>query len=163
MFGSLRPKLNHETYLTEVSSISCLFNSGRMIWSTLLDHYSYKKVYGTLLVMQIFLAFTYKWSSQLRSSYAVWVWLSVWCEGGHFTMIPNILKIIYGKHATTMYGVAFSYSGFCSLLLLFVLPTKLGHDYIWFWFFGGCLSCVSLFLLTLLFNQEKFTVVRAPK
>jgi hypothetical protein len=63
VFGDSRPLLNHETYLTEVSSISCLFNSARVIWSTLLDHHSYKKVYGTLIVMQIILAFTYKFSS----------------------------------------------------------------------------------------------------
>jgi len=35
-----------------------------------------------------------------KYSYALWVWLSIWCEGGHFTLVPNVLKIIYGENAT---------------------------------------------------------------
>lgn len=162
VFGDSRPVLNHETYLTEVSSISCLFNSFRGIWSALLDHYSFKKVYGVLLVLQISLAFTYKWSSETKTTYALWVWLSVWCEGGHFTLFPNILKIIYGKHATRMYGVLYSYCAVTSLLMIYLLQTDLGQAYIWFWVLGGCLSIISLVELNLFFNQEKFVAVKAP-
>lgn len=89
----------------------------------MLDHYSYKKVYGTLVVMQIILAFTYKFSSLNRTTYAVWIWLSVWCEGGHFTLVPNIFKIIFGKHATALYGIGFSYTGLNSIILLSLLTT----------------------------------------
>jgi hypothetical protein len=78
-------------------------------------------------------------------------------------MVPNILKIIYGKHATALYGVAFSYTGICSTLLLFLLMTDLGREYIWLWFLGGCLSVISLISLFTLFKQEKFKVVRAPQ
>ena len=48
-FGDSRPNLNHEAYLTEVASISCIFGALRGVWSALLDRYSYKKAYGTLL------------------------------------------------------------------------------------------------------------------
>lgn len=99
-FGESRPDLNHSAYLTRVASIGCIFNACRGIWSTLLDKFSYKKVYGSLLILQIILAFTYKWSSLNKYTYALWVWLSIWCEGGHFCLVPNVLKIIYGKHAT---------------------------------------------------------------
>lgn len=50
-FGFSRPNLDHEGYLTWVVSISCIFNAGRSVWSIWLDHYSYKKVYGALLVL----------------------------------------------------------------------------------------------------------------
>ena len=76
IFGDSRPNLDHETYLTEVSSICCIFNSLRAVWSTILDHYSYKKVYGVLLVMQIFLGFTFKWSAESMTTYAIWVWMA---------------------------------------------------------------------------------------
>jgi hypothetical protein len=42
-----------DSYLSLVGSIGAAFNAIRFIWSTALDIYSYKWVYGTLLVVQI--------------------------------------------------------------------------------------------------------------
>ena len=70
--------------------------------------------------------------------------------------MPNILKIIYGKHATQMYGFAFAYVGVCAFLMVFLLMSPLGHEYIYFWIVGGCCSFVSLMMLIFLFNQDKF-------
>ncbi len=92
IYGSKRPNLDHEGYLTQVSSFSAIFNSLRFVWSAALDRFSYKVVYGTLLVMEIILAFTFKWSANSMYTYALWVWLSIWTEGGHFCIVPNILK-----------------------------------------------------------------------
>jgi len=74
-FALSRDNLNHEAYITEVISLSCIFNAGRAIWSILLDRYSYKKVYGSLLILQTTLGFTYYFSSKSLTSYAIWVWL----------------------------------------------------------------------------------------
>ena len=40
-----------EDYLAVVGSAGAMFNSIRFIWSGLLDKYSYKKVYGSLLCL----------------------------------------------------------------------------------------------------------------
>lgn len=50
-FGFTRENLDHEAYLTWVVSISCIFNAMRSVWSILLDHHSYKKVMGALLII----------------------------------------------------------------------------------------------------------------
>ena len=50
-FAITRPNLDHETYITEVVSLSCIFNAGRGVWSVLLDNFSYKKVYGGMLIL----------------------------------------------------------------------------------------------------------------
>lgn len=85
--------------------------------------------------------------------------MSVWCEGGHFTLVPNILKIIYGKHATSLYGVVFVYTGLCGTLMIGILRTQLSHEYIVFWMLTGGLSICSFIILLLVFNQKKFTLV----
>lgn len=94
-------------------------------------------------------------------TYAIWVWLAQWCEGGHFTLLPNVLKIIYGPAATQLYGIAFSYMGFCSLLMLGLLATPLGHEYILFWGIGGLMSCVSLVMLLTVFSQDRYIAIAA--
>lgn len=70
--------------------------------------------------------------------------------------MPNVLKIIYGKHATQMYGYCFSYLGLCSFIMIFLLMTPLGVDYIWFWLMAGGMSVCALGLLLTVFSQDKF-------
>lgn len=50
--------------------------------------------------------------------------------------------------------------GFCSILMLILLGTPLGHEYILFWMVGGCMSVVSLVMLIFLFKQDKFVPKR---
>jgi hypothetical protein len=40
-----------ETFLTSVGSYGAIFNAIRFVWSGLLDKYSYKVVYGSLLIL----------------------------------------------------------------------------------------------------------------
>ena len=151
-FAISRPNLNHETYITEIESISCLFQGLRGVWSALLDYFSYKKVYGVLLVMQVILGLTFYSSAKSIYTYALWVWLSSWLESGQYMLVPNILKIIYGKHATVMYGVLYTYTGFSSTVVLILLRTSLATQYL---YLGGCtglLSCISLVMLFTIFN-----------
>jgi len=157
-FAFTRPNLNNEKYITEVISISCVFNSLRALWSIFLDHSTYKKVYGSLLILETTLGFTYCFSSKSKYSYAIWIWLNQWCEGGHFTLIPNILNIMYGKYATQIYGCIFSFNSISSLILLFVLRTSMATKYFYLWGLGSCMSCISIVILFTLFKQEKFMV-----
>lgn len=157
-YAFTKDTLNHEVYLTWVGSLGCIFSSCRFVWSWLIDHFSYRAVYGTLLCMQITLACTFYIAAKSRAMYAIWVWLTLWCEAGHFTLVPNILKKIYGKRATTLYGVAFSFTGLCSLMIVGLLTTHFGHEYIKFWFFTGGMSGISLILLLTLFSEEKFRI-----
>ena len=96
-FGESVDILNNDTYLTNVSSASALFNAARFIWSGALDKYDFKKVYGILVVLEIILAFTIRLTVLSRVSFAVVVCLVLFCIGGHFALFPNVLKQIFGK------------------------------------------------------------------
>ena len=43
----------NESLLTTVGSVGAIFNAARFFWSGLLDRYSYRWVYGSLLVIEI--------------------------------------------------------------------------------------------------------------
>ena len=49
--GQETPGLNDDSFLTTVGSISALFNAVRFIWSGALDKFSFRKVYGVLLLI----------------------------------------------------------------------------------------------------------------
>ena len=50
-FGQTIPELSDDKYLTWVGSMAALCNACRFIWSACLDYYSYRQVYGILLLL----------------------------------------------------------------------------------------------------------------
>ena len=151
--------LTNENYLAALGSAAAVFNSIRFVWSMATDYFSYRLVYGIMLVIQIALDFTIPLVAESEGLYAVWISLMLFCEGGHFTLVPNVLKKIYGERGTALYGIAFSYTGICSILIV-ILQTQLlgdkaqGYDY--FFYFNGAASCVSAIMLLTLFSEKKF-------
>ena len=71
-----------------------------------------------MLVIQIGLNFTMSLVATNNALYAVWICGMLLCEGGHFTLVPNVLKKIYGDRATQLYGILFSYTGLCSVAMI---------------------------------------------
>ena len=151
--------LTDENYFSYLGSIASICNAIRFIWSFATDHYSYKLVYGTLVTMQIVLNFTCPLIAESAGLYAIWISLMLLCEGGHFTLVPNVLKKIYGDKGTALYGIAFSYTGICSILIVVLqtfLLTDSANSYDYFFYANGAFSCVSLIMLLTLFKEDKF-------
>jgi hypothetical protein len=88
--------------------------------------------------------------------YALWVCLSVWCEAGHFTIFPNVLKKIYGDIAASLYGVFMSFTGALSLLMIGLLASRLGTMYVWFFEICAIFNVISLAILIFVFDETKF-------
>jgi Na+/melibiose symporter-like transporter len=111
--------LVNESYLTWLGSIASVLSAARFIWSTAsMDYFSYRTIYAVLLVMQIILCMTMPLVSKNAGLYAIWVCLVCFCEGGHFSMVPNVVKKIFGKESTGLYGILYSYSGVCAIMLI---------------------------------------------
>ena len=96
--------------------------------------------------------------------YAVWVSLIMFCEGGHFTMVPNVLKKIFGgDYGTALYGIAFSYTSLSAVLIIFLQGLLLNDNpqsYIYFYYMNGACSAFALILLFTLFNEKPRTANR---
>lgn len=87
----------------------------RFTWSLPIDYYSFKRVYGCMVVLEIFLSFTMPLAVQNEGTYLLWVSLTYWIEGGHFTLIPAIYKKIFGDEGARVFGIGFSFLGIASL------------------------------------------------
>ena len=111
--------LTNEDYLAWLGSIAAICNASRFIWSFMTDYFPYKLIYGILVSMQIALNFTIMQVAESELFYAIWISLLLLCEGGHFTLAPNVLKKIYGSdQGTALYGILFSFSGCMSILIV---------------------------------------------
>ena len=156
MFGQTYGKLNHDSYLTWVGSVGSVFTSLRFVWSAALDGAPYKLIYGILLFIQIVLALTMFFAVKTKVTYMVWVCGALFCEGGHFTLVPNILKKIFGNQATSLYGITLTYTGLSSLVMIALLETSLSKEYLLFYLITAGCSFVALCILLFSFSEEKF-------
>jgi len=89
-------------------------------------------------------------------TYAVWVCGALFCEGGHFTLVPNILKKIYGDQATSLYGIMLTYTGLSALVMIALLETNLSKDYLVFYLITAGSSFLALIILLFFFTEDKF-------
>ena len=91
-----------------------------------------------------------------KVTYMVWVCGALFCEGGHFTLVPNILKKIFGNQATSLYGVTLTYTGLSSFVMIALLETSLSKEYLLFYLITAGCSFVALCLLLFSFTEERF-------
>ena len=78
--------------------------------------------------------------------------------------MPNVLKKIYGEKGTALYGIAFSYTGVSSLLILFLQAYWLNSEsvasYNGLIYVCGVLSLASFAMLVSIFTEDKFVSKR---
>ena len=84
------------------------------------------------------------------------VCLTLFCIGGHFALFPNVLKRIYGKQATVLYGVLFTGTGLASLTIVGLLFTPISDQYDILYYFFGCLQFVALLILLFCYKESRF-------
>ena len=90
------PENTNDVTMALIGSIGSLFNACRFVWSWATDYYSYKLVYGILLLLQIIFNCTMIFIAKNDILFGIWIAVLLLCEGGHFTLVPNVLKKIYG-------------------------------------------------------------------
>ena len=95
-YGQLRG-ITNDDYFAILGSVASVANCLRFAWSGATDHLSYKAVYGALCLLQVVLDFTLPLVAENEGLYAIWISSMMFCEGGHFTLLPNILKKIFGE------------------------------------------------------------------
>ena len=152
LFGEGVPELDDDQYLTLVNSISAIFNALRFVWSGAIDKLPFRYIYGALLLMQISLACSMSLTEHSKVSYMIVVCLVLFCVGGHFALFPNIIRQIYGKQATFLYGWCFTGTGIASLMIEVLILSRFGDDYLTMFLLTGSGSLIAFAILLTLFD-----------
>jgi uncharacterized membrane protein YwaF len=101
--------IDDDRFLTIVGAISSVFGGLRFLWSYLVDRYSFKLSYTIVLCINVVFGGTLVLIRDSRALFLIWVSMIVWAEGAHFALVPTICAKSFGKHASIVYGVAFSF------------------------------------------------------
>ena len=153
-FGQRSIKDDH--FLTIVGAISAAWSGFRFTWAFMMQKMSFKTVYGIMLVMQMAVTSAIYWSSQSRASYMICVWLTIWIQGGHFTILPTICVKLYEERGSQVFTMLFSSFGCASMtgiLIVLVLLDKV-ISYLSVFIICAALTFVSLVLLVAFFKEE---------
>jgi hypothetical protein len=109
-----------------------------------------------MIILEIFLSFTMPLAVQNEGTYLLWVSLTYWIEGGHFTLIPAIYKKIFGDDGARVFGIGFSFLGIASIFQIGLISTLAPYLGIGgFYYLFGVFCIVSLILLLCVFEQKE--------
>lgn len=147
-----------DQFTSSVGSIGSVFNGMRFIWSALLDHFEYKTVYGILLVLEISLGVTYPLIIDEKWLVGIWICLGYWCLGGHFTLVPNEMKKIFGANTTQLYSYFYTYGGITGIVecVLQILVMTQENLYIFYYLYAG-FAFMSLIMLIFWYDGTPIT------
>ena len=110
-----------------------------------------------LLITQVVFGFTFVLISHIPALFFIWVCVMLFCEGGHFSLVPTACAKFFGEHAPIVYGFAFSFGSVpqivSSILVKFFLK-DIGYET--FYYTSAALSTLSLLLLIFVFEEKKF-------
>jgi len=154
-FGLTIEVLNDDRYLSIVGSASSLFNALRFLWSGSLDlpGSSFRVTYTVMLTIQIVMGMTMSFACQYRSLYPIWIAMMFFTEGGHFTIFPNVVRIVYGSRATEVYGSIFTFCGVTGLIMIFLVSSPFGQNYLLVYKLSTFFCLLSLLLVHTIFDE----------
>lgn len=155
----------NEDFLSTAISFGSIFGACRFFWSFLLDKYSYKVVYGSLVSLQLLIGFTLPSVMAMPDCYAknllffFEVCFIFNLEGGHFVLTPTILAKLFGpQNGIRVFSIGFSFiaiAAFVNILItsspLFELLGFSGLTYLY-----TCFSSATLIILFFVFKERKF-------
>ena len=82
---------------------------------------------------------------------------STLCLGGHFTLLPNQFKNVFGDQATRLYSICFSFSGIsgiCEIVIQLYVLTD--NNLTLFFYIYSLLAAVSLVLLVFWYDPTPY-------
>jgi MFS family permease len=158
--------INIETVLATSATLSSVFSIFRFVWSFALEKYSYKSIYGTLLVIQltmsIILPILLRWDAKNLFTQAFYIFVDCACKmtmGGHMVLVPTAFAKIYGPDGgMRTFSVGFSFATVASLMNTIVtgaLLSIIGYEGILYFYCG--LTLGSLIYLIFFYKYRKIT------
>ena len=143
-------------FITTIGSVAFLLGSIRFPWAYLSDKFSFKLTYFIVLSLQIITSLTLKLISHNKALYFIWICTIIVCEGAQFVLVPTICAKLFGNYSAVVYSFMFSFVGFSSILASILVRFELkSKGYEFFFYLGGSMSAVALFILILFFKEVK--------
>ena len=84
------------------------------------------------------------------------VCLSFFCMGGSFGLFPNLLRQIFGKQSTALYGVLFTANGMASLAIISLIFSPIGDKYFILFYIFGVVCFIAVCITLFCFKQYRF-------
>ena len=110
-------KISDDQFLTLVGSLGSVFNgAGRFFWGLLSDKFNFKKVYLTVLIIQLVNIATLRFISSIETAYLLWVCSALLCEGGNFVLFPPLSLKVFGPNVgSKIYSILILVCSFSNL------------------------------------------------
>lgn len=87
----------------------------------------------------------------------IWISLIIFAEGGHFTLLPNAFRTVFGKElASRVYGFAFTFTGVSSIIMILILKNVTENSYAFMFKLSAGLCVFALIILVCVFSEKPY-------
>ena len=145
--------IDDDHFLSSIGAVASFCSALRFVFGFMIEKLSFKTCYTILIVLEIIVTATIYWAVRVHWLYMIWVALSIFLEGGHFTLMPAVCGKVFGNQASQVFSIAFISFGIASLTGVFVVKVLLNKIIGYLGLFIICLvfQVIALALLWLLF------------
>lgn len=148
-------KITNENFLNTIGAVSSACASLRFIFGFMMEKWSFKTCYTVLLITEITVTGTIYFAVNNGYWYMLWMCLSIWLEGGHFTLFPTVCGKLFGIHGPSVYAIGFVTFGFSSLSGILMEKVILGYV----GYLGVFLICLAMQVVALIMCWTMFDEV----
>jgi len=115
--------IKDDAVLTRIGAVAALFNGFfKFVWGASLDYFSFRKSYGFLIILELFLIVIVSWARQYEISYSIVCCLTYMCDGSLTSMLPALTIGQFGiKRGPEVYSYMYSTFGVSSMIGLFLV------------------------------------------
>jgi hypothetical protein len=114
----------------------------------------------SILIIQVAISSTIYFAINYKSLYIVWVCLSYFCLGGHFSVFPTACVNIFGmKIGPKVYTILFTAIGITSIFGFLTSKYLLSHIGYEIFFMSSCLMTLLSLVILIFFFDEKTKLI----
>ena len=115
--------INDDNFLSWVGAISSLFNGCfKLFWATMLDYYSFRRIYGGLISLMLCLIILINYAVYNKWCFFIVSCLTYMCDGSLTSMLPAVTVGQFGiTRGPQVYGYMYSCFGVSSFLNVFLV------------------------------------------
>jgi MFS family permease len=141
-----------DKFLSYVLSVGSFFGALRFFWSFLMDKFSFKQIYGTMLLIQLVIGLILPIIMKLPDSkakqtiFSICICFSYNIEGAHFVVMPTVLAKLFGPNGGfRVFAIGFSFFSLASILNIGIITLFLDNTGLYELGFSGIFSLYCFF------------------
>jgi len=131
---------DNQSFLVFIGASGSFCSSIWFVFGFMMEKFSFRFTFTLLLVLEMIVTATMIFSVKTQATYFMSICLTLWLEGGHFTLFPTVCAKLFKNQGPTLYSLGFATFGLSCLTSILIVKVFLDKLVGYFGVFMICLG-----------------------